>query len=74
MNKGNLYYNVLHICYMWQTKMDCLMKLMQCTTHMGIGLMVSHAAGFKLAVRYQQFLDRNIKQYLIMCSPGVMQV
>jgi len=40
-------------------KMDCVLKLMRCTTHMAIGLMVSHAAGFKLAMQYLQFLDRN---------------
>jgi len=59
MNKRNVYYTVLHVCYIWQIKMDCVMQLMRCTTHMAIGLTVSHAAGFKLAMQYWQFLGRN---------------
>ena len=35
---------------------------------------VSHAVADKLAVQYQQFLDKNFKQYVIICLPGVKHV
>ena len=33
-----------------------------------------NAVAVKLAAQYQQFLDKNVKQYLIICLPGVGQV
>jgi hypothetical protein len=35
------------------------------------GRILNHAAAIKLDVQYPQFLDKNVKQYLIICSPGV---
>jgi len=54
MNK-TVYYTMLHICYIWQIKMDCVLKLMQCIIHMAIGLMVSHAAGLNLPCSISHF-------------------
>jgi len=38
------------------------------------GTSVSHAAATKLSAQYQQFLDRNFKHYLIICSQAVKHV
>jgi len=35
---------------------------------------VSHAAATKLSALYRQFLDRNFKHYLIICSPAAKHV
>jgi hypothetical protein len=35
---------------------------------------VSPEAAVELPAQYQQFLDKNFKQYLIICSPGVMHI
>jgi hypothetical protein len=78
-NKINVYYTMLHTS-VTESRLKCTITMtMQCTamchTHGDRnGNVLSHSAAIKLHMQYWQILDKNFKQYLIVCSSSVKNV
>lgn len=64
------------LCFRQQIKLDCEQHDTIC--HIDYNeldwLCGSHATAVTVAAQYQQFLDLNFKQYLIVSSPGAKLV
>ena len=63
-----------HACYTQQLKLDCVtydVRWLIVTTHDDSTGGVSCAVAVSSGMQYQLFLNKNLKWYLIMCSPGV---
>lgn len=55
--------------------MNCVTTVMQCTIHIGkVWHCESHTTAIIPVVQYQQFLDKNFKEFLIICSPPAKHI
>lgn len=73
--KKNTLHCTWHVCYRQQTKLDWVTKMIHCIVHMLTDWQfVSRAVAVKTATHCGQFLDKNLKQYLVICPPIVKYV